>query len=252
MRFIGIDLAWSEKNTTAAATLEHHGGKTSLLHYCSTLCSTDELVSYAKAGVSGTTLVAIDAPLIVPNVTGQRPCEKMLAHDFGKFDASPHTSNLQRLKGRVRGADVVEALALLGFSHDPNPRCDRCTDRRLVFEVYPHPGHIVLFQRERIVKYKKGTVAKKRVGLRELQGELEKLFFDAGDPRLESTQALQEVLRRPLQELRGKALKEHEDLLDALFCAYLALYYWAWGSERCTMYGDLETGYIITPKLLDH
>jgi len=36
-------------------------------------------------------------------------------------------------------------------------------------------------------------------------------------------------------------------VLDAYFCAYLALFYWRWGGERNEMIGDLQSGYIINP-----
>jgi predicted RNase H-like nuclease len=46
---------------------------------------------------------------------------------------------------------------------------------------------------------------------------------------------------------RGKALKAYEDQLDAVFCAYLALYYWWWGTQHCRIFGDIEQGYIVAP-----
>ncbi|HXG22607.1 MAG TPA: hypothetical protein VNN62_26485 [Methylomirabilota bacterium] len=46
---------------------------------------------------------------------------------------------------------------------------------------------------------------------------------------------------------QGKALKAYEDQLDAVFCAYLALYYWWWGAKRHRIFGNTEQGYIIAP-----
>ncbi len=47
---------------------------------------------------------------------------------------------------------------------------------------------------------------------------------------------------------QGLALKQYEDLLDALICAYVAAYYWRWGDgERCMVIGDKAGGYIISP-----
>jgi predicted RNase H-like nuclease len=50
--------------------------------------------------------------------------------------------------------------------------------------------------------------------------------------------------------LRGQRLKDHEDALDAWFCAYLALHAWYWGAERNEVVGDFETGYIVLPMIL--
>jgi len=59
---------------------------------------------------------------------------------------------------------------------------------------------------------------------------------------------LQEVLAVDLNELIGQRLKNFEDWLDALFCAYLAYYFWYWGWERNELFGDIESGYILNPK----
>ena len=38
-------------------------------------------------------MVAIDAPLIVRNATGNRPAEAALNRDFARFDAGAHPAN---------------------------------------------------------------------------------------------------------------------------------------------------------------
>ncbi|NEP27423.1 DUF429 domain-containing protein [Moorena sp. SIO3I6] len=45
----------------------------------------------------------------------------------------------------------------------------------------------------------------------------------------------------------GKALKAAEDQLDSIICAYVAAYWWYWGTEFNWVLGDATTGYIITP-----
>jgi predicted RNase H-like nuclease len=52
---------------------------------------------------------------------------------------------------------------------------------------------------------------------------------------------------RDTTSLRPAALKRHEDALDALTCAYIALYFHRWQTEKCAILGDLETGFIVTP-----
>lgn len=42
----------------------------------------------------------------------------------------------------------------------------------------------------------------------------------------------------------------HEDTLDAVFCSYLAYYFWYWNMERNEVFGTVETGYILNPTLL--
>ncbi len=35
-------------------------------------------------------------------------------------------------------------------------------------------------------------------------------------------------------------------------CAYVAYYYWFWGSGGTYLFGDVESGYIIVPKPLNN
>jgi predicted RNase H-like nuclease len=56
-----------------------------------------------------------------------------------------------------------------------------------------------------------------------------------------------EILKADVRIPKGKALKGYEDLLDAVFCAYIAFYYW-YEPEKCLVIGNLNDGYIITPQ----
>jgi cytidine deaminase len=60
---------------------------------------------------------------------------------------------------------------------------------------------------------------------------------------------LSELLTAELNQLSGRRIKDYEDKLDGLFCAYLAYYFWYWGWERNEVFGDLKSGYILNPKL---
>ena len=111
----------------------------------------------------------------------------------------------------------------------------------------------MLFELERIGKYKTRRLAEKRSGVRELQRHLRSLVHAV--PRLEATAELERLLGRDVEQLRGRDITHYEDSLDALFCAYLALHCWRWGSERNEMVGDLASGYIIlpiAPRVLPH
>jgi len=68
-----------------------------------------------------------------------------------------------------------------------------------------------------------------------------------GNPSIHQNAKLHKLLNLDLQMIEGIDLKQYEDVLDALICAYLFLFYWAWGTEKNEMIGDLETGYIINP-----
>jgi predicted RNase H-like nuclease len=57
-----------------------------------------------------------------------------------------------------------------------------------------------------------------------------------------------ELRRQVVAAQRKSDLRRAEDPVDAVVCAYVALY-----AQRCpagvTVYGDFATGYIVTPSL---
>ena len=83
MRFVGLDLAWGEKNQTGVAAIDSDGR---LLHVGAAQDDADIIDAIAPF-IGGECLVAFDAPLIVNNPTGHRPAETAFNRDFQKFDA---------------------------------------------------------------------------------------------------------------------------------------------------------------------
>jgi predicted RNase H-like nuclease len=244
--FIGVDLAWqSDKNHSGIVVLQGDSQGVTLVDYSTGIATLQEVVAYILAHATTDTVIAIDAPLVIKNVTGQRPCENLISRRFGRYHASAHTSNLTRYPN-AGSVYLVHLLEQHGFSHDPNPVKDKQRAGRWFFEVYPHPAQVVLFNLEKIIKYKKGRLAHKRAGLQSLRQYIA-LKFSGGRPSLQPNQQLQSLLDQNLEALTGKALKQYEDTLDALVCAYLAFFYWTWGEEKSELIGDLETGYIINP-----
>jgi predicted RNase H-like nuclease len=47
--------------------------------------------------------------------------------------------------------------------------------------------------------------------------------------------------------LTGVRYKILDDLLDGIFCAYLAYYFWYWGDERSWVVGDMSDGDVTIP-----
>ncbi|HSE54128.1 MAG TPA: DUF429 domain-containing protein, partial [Nocardioidaceae bacterium] len=71
MHFVGVDLAWGQERPSGLAVLDAAG---QLLHV-SSQGSDEAIVATLSPYVEGECLVAIDAPLVVRNATGNRPCE---------------------------------------------------------------------------------------------------------------------------------------------------------------------------------
>lgn len=245
--YIGIDLAWSERNLSGAATLRGGPRGATLAEAPALLGKLEAIVEYVRlrAG-AGRAVVAVDAPLHVPNSSGSRPAEAALARVFRRYEAGAHPANrrlLTRGPEGVRGEALVTLLEAYGF---------RATDRigagdegRLVTEVYPHAAMVALFGLGRTLKYKAR-------GRRDREGRLEAWRayqhymrgLATANPPLRGHD---ELVARDVATLRGGALKGYEDQMDALLCAYIALYAHRWGEARCRTFGDREGGWILTP-----
>lgn len=237
MYFVGLDLAWGEKNHTGVAVVDSDGR---LLHVGS--AHDDASIEDAVAPyVSGDCLVAIDAPLIVNNQTGYRPCESMLNHDFRRFEAGARPAFAEKPEfNDPRGARIATALTL-----DMDPASSAT---RRAIEVYPHPATIALFGLEKTLKYKKGAFEVRQRDLLQLMTLIEGL--DKASPRLRVNHNVSwvELRKRIAAATRPAQLDRDEDPVDAVVCAYVALY-WYHRPEDVTVYGDFATGYIVTPTL---
>ena len=213
----------------------------------SALGSDDQVLSFIIKAIPPNTpgLVAIDAPLSVPNPTGSRPCDRQIASVFGRYHAAPYPANRQNLDryGGLRAESIRLALEALGFQHDP--AIQRQTDSRRVIEVFPHPATVSLFQLNRTLKYKarsKRTYALRWQELHQLRQHLDSLR-EATPPLYLSS----DLVTAPIEGLRGHRLKAIEDLLDAIVCGYSALYAWHHGPRGYALYGSPPQGCIMVP-----
>jgi predicted RNase H-like nuclease len=254
---IGVDLAWSARNPTGLAAIRWdvrnnaQAAELLALGPDEPALTDDAIIAYIRQVMQDdgrqSVLVAVDAPLSVPNETGRRPGEAQFGAVFARFHAGAHPANRKRLggynNGEVRGEVLLRRLAEMGIRHAAviSPR----QPTRQAFEVYPHPAMISLFGLERVLKYKHqvGTGHEERyAAFRAYQGYLRGLA--GATPAL----VLPDLLLSDVHLAgRGAALKRYEDQLDAVLCAYIGLYYWWWGAEKCHVFGAFEEGYIVTP-----
>ncbi|MFG1931447.1 DUF429 domain-containing protein [Mycobacterium sp. NPDC048908] len=237
MHFVGLDLAWGEKKQTGVAAIDA-GGR--LLHVG--IAQDDASIIDAVAPFTGEDcLVGIDAPLIVNNATGYRPAETAYNRDFQKFDAGAYPANTTNpLFNPPRAAVLATAL---GLDMDPASNATR-----RAIEVYPHPATVVLFGLDKTLKYKKGSFDDRRRELLKLMTLIEGL--DNETPRLRANRSVAwvELRRRVEAATKPSQLDRDEDAVDAVIAAYVASY-WYHRPEDVTIYGDYETGYIVTPTM---
>ena len=103
MHFVGVDLAWGPNKPTGVAVLDERGRLLEVM----AVQHDDEIVAATEAYVGQACVVGIDAPLVVTNPTGNRPCEAALNRDFARFDAGTHPSNT----GKPEFSDVPRSCA---------------------------------------------------------------------------------------------------------------------------------------------
>lgn len=242
--FVGIDLAWhNNRNPSGVAVIEMANNRANLSYASSNFRSHRDILDFLNTIDSCNVVIAIDAPLIITNEIGQRPCETEIGKKFGEFDASAHSSN-RTLFPNPASMQLVQQLGLLGYSHNVDPNNDTKRNGKWIFEVYPHPAQVVLFELSKIIKYKRGTVQDRKNGLATLRQNIIKLF-PLGLPSI--TINPESNLFIDINGLKGKRIKAYEDTLDAIVCAYLAYHYWEYGYLRNEMIGSMQQGYIINP-----
>ncbi|WP_375481664.1 DUF429 domain-containing protein [uncultured Mycobacterium sp.] len=238
MYFVGVDLAWGQINQSGIAVVDTDGR---LMHVGAAHDDASILNSLSPY-VRDECLVALDAPLIVKNPTGYRPCETALNREFAKFEAGARPA----YTGRPEFADVPRGARLAGaLALDMNPHSQA---RRRAIEVYPHPAAVVLFGLDRTLKYKRGLLGTRRRELLRLMTLVERLDEATPALRVNHNVAWVELRNAVTAATRPVQLDGAEDPVDAVLCAYIALY-WYRCHDDMTIYGDFATGYIVTPRL---
>jgi predicted RNase H-like nuclease len=94
-------------------------------------------------------------------------------------------------------------------------------------------------------RYKKGARARRLPEFKSFQLAL--CEFAADDCGLAEASHLMARLGTPASGLVGRALKAHEDELDAIACALAAFHFIRSGSEGMQLFGDATEGYIAVP-----
>ncbi|OBF69551.1 GTP pyrophosphokinase [Mycobacterium sp. 852002-51971_SCH5477799-a] len=240
MYFAGVDLAWAGRNPTGVAVVDSAG---TLVRVCA-VRDDDEILAALRPYVQGDCVVAFDAPLVVNNPTGQRPAENALNRDFRRYEAGTHPCNTGKPEFAA-GPRAGRLAATLSLDLDP-----RSPAARRAIEVYPHAATVALFQLERTLKYKAKpgrTVDGLKSELLLLMDGVERLAHALVPLRVTGHDGWIALRRAVAAAQRKSELRRAEDPVDAVVCAYVALYAQRQPGE-VTIYGDPDTGHIVTPS----
>jgi predicted RNase H-like nuclease len=247
MLLVGVDLAWGEG--TAAKPANETG-----------LCVIDETGSVLDAGwargidavadwvleavASQRAIVAVDAPLVVPNATGMREGEKQVGRAYGRWKVSANATN-QALKwlGGVTLRDRLEEAGGVVVSGRRDPEAPRLS----LVECYPFTTLVGMAElgyddeRPRYKRLPKGVPptearAARAVATDDLIARLARL--DTADPPLDlaSHPVTAELLTTPTP-IAVQAHKHREDLIDAALCAWTAAILHRHGEARVQLLG---------------
>lgn len=187
-------------------------------------------------------LIAIDMPLAIDPIVGRRPSDNAIARAFGARHCSTHSPSAQR-PGPL--SDTMRA----GFAAAGYPlRTGDATAGGLI-EVYPHPALVVLAQAPRRLPYKAGNSAKYWPGepvavRRSLLADQWRQIAALLATRLDGVAEHLPMLAEPAT---GIARKAHEDMLDAIVCAWVGVAALigqadAYGDDRSAIWVPRERG----------
>jgi predicted RNase H-like nuclease len=253
VKFVGIDIAWSEKNLSGVAVIDSSG---TLVRAKGDIRTNQEICDYAGLDEREGAIIAIDAPLVVKNSDKQRPVERDLTRIFGLYEAAPYPANLSnpafQKTGRIQ--QFVSGLERLGF--EQQPIVGKQQAQRIFLEVFPSPAQVILFPwanhnghghcRPPRYKYKpKRSWVETQCEWEIYRARL--LSLRAKEPSLKFSTEVKSLLNVDSEGLTGVRYKILDDLLDGIFCAYLAYYFWYWGGERSWVVGNMNAGYVTLP-----
>jgi len=228
--YIGIDLAWGEKNLSGFSVLTFENDKLKLKE-AKLLKSLTEIVEEIKKYLLFDVFIGVDAPLVIPNETGNRVIEKEFNREFSTYKISMLPVNrtiFRKYAPKIRSEELFNSLSNLGFKRDIGAK-------KVLFEVYPHATIAVCFNGYKILPYKrkKGrNIAFIKLQLRIYRDYLLKVF---------GNHALFEV---DIESMKGQTLKDYEDRLDAVTSAY-TLFFCKYNKHKIYQLEGIDT--FITP-----
>lgn len=208
--FIGIDLAWGEKKLSGFCVLQETKTKLKILDV-KLIKSIDDIIDEIDKYKHLHVYVGVDAPLVVPNETGNREIEKKFNKDFAKYKISMLPANrklLTKYSPTIRSEELFLKLQECGFKRD-------FSHDKVIYEVYTHSTIAMCFNNHEILPYKRKK-GRDTIFIKE-QLNIYKKY-------LQKELHVDELFKENIEDIRGQKLKDYEDKLDACTCAY-SMYY---------------------------
>ncbi|RME29412.1 MAG: DUF429 domain-containing protein [Deltaproteobacteria bacterium] len=237
-RYLGLDLAWAPRHSSGGAVMEADEDGVLRLKSTASLRAHEDILGWLarNRGRHGC-IVAVNAPIIVENSTGQRPCDVQLHEHFARNFVDEYHVNITNAS---HPRTISRALQRMGFDPDPQAEGDR------IIETYNQATQILLFELERPIRLKTGPVGARKDAVARFRELLVEKLDDATPP-LEMSPALDALVTADLPSSNGSRVGELEEQLQATLCAYTAAYLDLRGPQACAFVGDLRDGYVLLP-----
>jgi predicted RNase H-like nuclease len=192
LRYLGVDFAWSKNNFSALTLLEDNK-----LIETVYLQSDEEILEYINQTTPD--MIGVDAALEVKNETGNRIIENQILKEYAKYKLGVYPIN-KNIMDKLYGGNRAEEL----FA-----KLDNYKLRENLFEVYTHATILRCFTKDRVLSYKR----KKGRTTPFIKEQLEILqnYLD---------EVVEGIEPYNISESKSKDLKEIEDKLDSIVCAY--------------------------------
>ncbi|ABE37251.1 conserved hypothetical protein [Rhodopseudomonas palustris BisB5] len=244
--FIGFDSAWTDnpKRPGAICSIDYDGSEFSEFRG-PTLVGFKQALEFIQSAYDANrlTLVAVDQPTIVNNLTGMRAAERVAAAAVSWLGGGVQPASRSRSGMFDDNAPIWKFLRELGACDDPE-RCKASRDGLFIMEVFPalalpafHPGFCGRLSAPRYNPARSKTFR---------QSDWEKVTKVVG----EQVDAMQcPSFNDWCASLSSvpKPKKSDQDKLDASICLLIALHWMVQPRESSVMIGDLTSGYIVAP-----
>lgn len=256
VRVLGVDLAWGEGTPTrrpreTGVVVADADGRVLDAGWTVGVTETAAWI-VERAGAHAVAMV--DAPLVVSNPSGMRPCEREVARRYGRWKVAANASNLGL--GALAGVALRQALAAQGWRYDDGLAGPPSGGRHL-HEVYPYTtlvgapelGYDVarpVYKRRPRHVAAQDFRSQRAVVCDDLVGRL--VALAGADPPIDlATHPVTAQLADEPSPLADRPYKHREDLIDAVLCAWTGLLWLRHGLERCQVLGAGDVATILAP-----
>jgi predicted RNase H-like nuclease len=244
--YIGFDSAWTD-NPKAPGAICAVGfeGRAPALFHAPRLVSFDQALAFIQhvRSDNGNTLVALDQPTVVPNLTGMRPVERVAASLVSWLGGGVQPANRGRLGMFCNASPIWRFLTALEAVEDPE-RARIAVDGLYLMEVFPALALASL-----------GAGFFGRLAGPKYNPDRRKTFRTDDWVRVAEA-AMQEANALGCEELAGwcrdtgeitQPRKAHQDMIDSALCVLSALRWRLRPRAASLLLGDLLTGYMVLP-----